>query len=403
MDNNLTTKKNVLVITSTYPRWLGDHEPGFVHELSKRLIDEFNVTVLCPHAMKSSQEDILDGVTVYRYRYAPAQLESLVNNGGIVSNLKKSPWKLLLLPSFFLSQIVSINRIVNQKNIDVIHAHWLIPQGLSIAILSTLKKVPPFIVTSHGADLFALRGVFFNYLKRFVSNRASQVSVVSSVMKSELSKLGVNYNKISIMPMGVNMEIFCENPNIIRSKDEMLFVGRLVEKKGLRYLLSALPKILKKHPTSYLTIIGFGPEAKALKEQAKQLNIEKKVNFLGAVTQDKLVDYYQRAAVFVAPFIEAKSGDQEGLGLVLVEALGCGCPLVVSDIPACNDVIVGLSDIKVFSSGNSLELAQVVSSSLKSNKNHSVEHDKIAFEGKFGWDIVSSNYKEVLTKIITKV
>ncbi len=400
--NNLNNKKNLLVLASTYPRWLGDHEPGFVHELAKRLTNKFNICVICPHASGAKEYEILEGVSVFRYRYAPSVLEVLVNNGGIVTNLKKSPWKLLLLPFFFVAQLLVIRKVIKQESIDVVHAHWLIPQGLALALLSKVIKIPPFLVTSHGADLFALQGKFFNSLKLFIAKKASKLSVVSKVMATELINMGVNEDKITIMPMGVNMAHFCLNSDVTRSEYEILFVGRLVEKKGLCYLLSALPEILKYQPHVYLTIIGFGPEEDALKAQAKRLNIGDKVHFIGPVRQDKLAKHYQSAAVFVAPFIEAKSGDQEGLGLVLVEALCCGCPLVVSDIPACRDVISAITGVEIFIAGDVSLLAQAVCLRLQTTNSKSITHDRIILEKKFCWRNVADNYEATLEKLINK-
>ena len=83
---------NLLVLASTYPRWAGDPEPSFVHELARRMGTEFRVIVVCPHAMGAKQKELLDGVEVVRYRYAPERWETLVNDGGIVANLKARRW-----------------------------------------------------------------------------------------------------------------------------------------------------------------------------------------------------------------------------------------------------------------------------------------------------------------------
>jgi glycosyltransferase involved in cell wall biosynthesis len=400
MVNSLTVKKQLLVLASTYPRWLGDHEPGFVHELAKRLTNEFDVTVICPHAKDACEIEILDNVTVYRYRYAPAYLESLVNDGGIVNNLKNSPWKLLLLPSFFISQMLFISKILKIKKIDVIHAHWLIPQGLALAIISKFKSIPPYMVTSHGADLFALKGAVFNVLKKFVLRQSTASTVVSNVMKEKLLKLGVSDEKLSVLPMGINLQHFQKNDEIVRSKDELLFVGRLVEKKGLNNLINALPEIVKHKPDVFLTVIGFGPEEEKLKNQVKTLQLEEKVNFVGAITQDKLVNYYQRAAVFVAPFIEAKSGDQEGLGLVLIEALSCGCPVVVSDIPASNDVICNISSVSIFPSADVTKLAAAIIDKM-SEPNISFYHRNEVDKqiSQFDWKNISTQYIHKLKEV----
>ncbi len=79
----------LLVLSSTYPRWSGDHEPGFVHELARRLTTTFDVVAVVPRAPGASDREMLDGVTVIRYGYAPRRFETLVNDGGIVTNLKR--------------------------------------------------------------------------------------------------------------------------------------------------------------------------------------------------------------------------------------------------------------------------------------------------------------------------
>lgn len=326
----------LLVLASTYPRWTDDTEPGFVHELAKRLVDRFDVTVVGPHAQRAATRQILDGVTVRRYRYAPARHEGLVNNGGIVTNLRRAPWKWLLVPGFILGMVWATWRAISEQKPAVVHAHWLLPQGLIIALLGLLsRRIPPFVVTSHGADLYSLKARPLQALKRWVAGRAAAVTVVSSAMSEELERLGVDPSKVVVQPMGVDLrERFTPDPLIVRSCDELLFVGRLVEKKGLRQLIEAMPRVLASYPSAYLTIVGFGPEEQERREQVQRLHLGERVTFAGAVSQAQLPALYRRAAAFVAPFVVASSGDQEGLGLVSVEAAGCECPVVVSDLPA---------------------------------------------------------------------
>src|SRR3546814_8624446 len=113
----------------------------------------------------------------------------------------------------------------------------------------------PFVVTSHGADLYALKGNLLDAIKRFVVCRASAVTVVSSAMRQTLAKLGASEANISVLPMGVDLEQrFTSDPDVHRSSREILFVGRLVEKKGVRHLLSAMPAVLRHFPDASLTI-----------------------------------------------------------------------------------------------------------------------------------------------------
>jgi glycosyltransferase involved in cell wall biosynthesis len=221
-----------------------------------------------------------------------------------------------------------------------VHAHWLIPQGAVAAALCRGAGAPGLLVTSHGADLFALRARPLQALKRWVAGRAAALTVVSAAMVEVLAGLGADPGKIQVRPMGVDMRSrFVVDPAQPRAPEELLFVGRLVEKKGVAHLLAAMPAILAVRPGCRLTIAGFGPEEPALRAQCRRLGLEASVDFLGAVGQQALPSLYRRATVFVAPFVEAASGDQEGLGLVMVEAAACGCPVVASDLPAVRDVL----------------------------------------------------------------
>lgn len=399
-------KKRLLIVSSTYPRWENDPEPGFVHELAKRLVCEFDITVLCPHAAGAKPIQELDSVKIVRYRYAPEFLENLVNKGGIVNNLKKAPLKYLLLPSFFLSQLYITWRLVHKDKPDIIHAHWLVPQGLVVAIINVIKKsMPPFLVTSHGADLFGLRSSIMMAIKRFVARRAALMTVVSKAMYDKAVRLGIKAEKLEIRPMGVDLnKRFYPDASLRRSRDEILFVGRLVEKKGLRYLIDAMPVILHRFPSAHLTIAGFGPEESVLKNQAIDLQIEDKITFLGGVKQSDLPTLYRRAAVFVAPFVEAESGDQEGLGLVVVEALGCGCPVVVSDIPAARDVTEIVKDVRVVPPANIDLLTSAICETLgdqniQRNLKRRDEYLTL-LKKKFDWDSVAEGYSDALTKLI---
>lgn len=336
-----TRKPTLLVLTSTYPRWAGDPEPGFVHELSRRLTDRFRVIVVGPHAAGAETAEVLDGVEVLRYRYAPERLATLVNDGGIVVNLRRNRWKYFLVPGFVLAQAWRAWRLIRTEKVDVVHAHWLVPQGLVAAMLRCLPGLGvPFVVTSHGADLFALQGRWVHRIKRFVIRSSSTITVVSQAMRDRMREIAPGAGHVRVQPMGVDLqERFVPDPETPRSEDELLFVGRLVEKKGLRHLLDVMPMLIARRPGTRLRIAGFGPEASLLKEHVKVLGISEHVEFLGAVSQAELPYLYRRAALFVAPFVQAGSGDQEGLGLVLVEAAGCGCPVLAGDVPAVRDVL----------------------------------------------------------------
>ena len=402
---SVSRKRRLLVIASTYPRWSGDPEPGFVHELARRLTDCFDVTVLGPHAPGAAFNEMLDGVRVVRYRYAPARLETLVNDGGIISNLQRKPWKWLLVPGFLVALAWRTWRLVRTVRPDVIHVHWLLPQGLVIALIGLIdSRVPPFVVTSHGADLFALRAPPLQAAKRFVARRATAITVVSTPMRDDLTRLGVTPCKISVQPMGVDLtRRFTPDYTVERSHNEILFVGRLVEKKGLRHLIDAMPAVLQSYPSAFLTVAGFGPEEAERRAQVKHLRLQDKVNFVGAISQPELPDLYRRAAVFVAPFVQAASGDQEGLGLVSVEAAGCGCPVVISDVPAVRQVFSEADMATLAKPGDATTLALAIIQALESSKKLTAVRTNAqnATVMSFDWTVVAKRYSDLLCALVT--
>ncbi|WP_267223391.1 glycosyltransferase family 4 protein [Dyella silvae] len=387
------------MLTSTYPRWSGDPEPGFVHELARRLTDRFDVHVIGPHAPGAKNRETLDGVVVHRYRYAPRAWETLVNDGGMLANIKRSPWKWLLVPGFLLGQWYAVRKAVRSYRPHVVHAHWMLPQGLIAAI--ALRDVP-WVVTSHGADLYGLRGRWFARMRRWVLGRAAIVTLVSEAMRVRLltESSGV---KTAVMPMGVDTDSRFTPGGKGRNPNELLFVGRLVEKKGLHHLLHALPQILVEHPKARLTIVGFGPEEQRLRQITRDLTLEQHVQFVGALPQEALADHYRRACLFVAPFIEAGSGDQEGLGLVVAEAMACACPVVVGDVPAVHDLTGAAGGVSVDATNHSA-LANTINHLLRD----SAERSRLGMSGRlraeqlFSWRKASDQYADLLSALVKK-
>ena len=392
----------LLVLASTYPRWPADPEPGFVHELSRRLTERYRVIVLCPHAPGAKPRETMDGVEVVRYRYAPERWETLVNDGGIVTNLKRARWKLLLVPGFVLGQAWVAWRLMRRERVDVIHAHWLIPQGLIAALLQWLPgRRVPYVVTSHGADLYALKGRLLDGIKRFVARRAAAATVVSSAMRERLATLGVPAAHIHVLPMGVDLsERFTPDPAVQRSTREILFVGRLVEKKGLRHLVDAMPLVLERVPDAFLTIAGFGPEEAALRQQVHTLGLQAKVHFLGAVAQTRLPALYRRAALFVAPFVQAESGDQEGLPVALMEAVACGCPVVAGDVAGIEDLLGRMKPYICVDARNAEMLASCICSRLIDSSTAGLHAQAVLEEAsrRVDWNRIAAGYARLIAQ-----
>jgi glycosyltransferase involved in cell wall biosynthesis len=396
-------RKKILVLTSTFPRWKDDVEPPFVYELCRRLGDVFNVHVLAPHAPGAAIEEQLDGIKVSRYRYFFSRWESLAYHGGILANLKQNPLRYGLVPFLFLAQLLALYRLLCRQRYDCIHAHWLIPQGLMVLVVRfLLKSTPPLIVTSHGGDLYGLKGYFPKRLKRYVAQQSTVVTVVSLAMMEVLQELGVDKDRVRILPMGVDLRNRFKPPARRRETGVILFVGRLVEKKGLLYLIEALPSILKKYPDIILRVVGDGQEKKKIERRLIELGLGGNVEFLGAVPNDDLPDFYGSSDVIVFPSVIARDGDREGFGLVLVEALGCECAAVVTDLPAMRNIVRNDISALVVPQKDTIALAEKVCCLLgDENLRHSLGKQGRAHVLKmFDWEIITRQYTDLICSII---
>lgn len=374
-----------------------------MHELAKRLAGDFEVTVLAPHAHGAKVEEDMDGVAVCRFRYAPASWETLVNAGGMVANLRRNALKWLLVPGFILSQAWVARHLIRRQSVDVIHVHWLIPQGLVMLLLRLSGCSTPYLVTSHGADLYSLTGWLPSVLKRRIAAGSAAMTVVSSAMREEAARIGMHPPCLEVLPMGVDMQgRFVPDAYRKPIPDRLLFVGRLVPKKGLHHLLDALPQVLAHRSGIRLVIAGFGPEEAALKAKVKRVGVAANVEFLGAVPQSELPRLYHSASLFVAPFVRDAAGDQEGLPVALMEALGCGCPVVAGDVAGIRDLLGDESTAVCVDPKDSKALATAILAALKAPAEAQARALRLRQSAKdrVDWPKVASGYGRLLKSCI---
>lgn len=327
-------------MSSTFPRWADDPDPPFIYELARRLCEEFSVTVLCPHTPGTPGRETMDGVVVRRFRYIFERFELLAYGTGILNKLRRRPLLALLVPFFFIAEVVSLARVLRRGSVDLVNAHWLIPQGLAALCAKRLThSAVPLLCTLHGGDIFALQGL--EWLKRFVLTRADMVAVVSNAMRVRVLASGIAPDRVQVIPMGVDLVRSFVPPVEpgVREPKQVLFVGRLVEKKGTRYLVEAMPQVLQHHADARLVVVGSGPEEADVRDRAARLGLAGAVQFRGPVANRDLPGLYQHSRIVVFPSVIDRSGDMEGFGLVLVEALGCACGVVTTDLPAVRDIV----------------------------------------------------------------
>lgn len=336
---------------STFPRWEGDTEPRFVLDLCKYLAEWFDVTALVPCAPGAKEEEVLEGVEIIRYHYFPVhKWETLCYPGAIVPRIKEKKIRIILVPFLFVALYFQL--LKRLKNYDVVHAHWLIPQGI---VQSFFRK--PYIVTGHGGDVTSLNAGIIKNLKIRCLKHAHHVTAVSEDLSGQIERM-VPGLKASVISMGVDTSKFgrqyaVENYFGQDGKKVVLFVGRLAEKKGVAYLIEAMKKI-----DAVLIIAGNGPLQESLMKQAE--NQGDKIRFVGAQTHDKLKTMYASADVFAAPFITAEDGDKEGLSVVVLEALASGLPIVACRVGGVGELLQDQKTALLCEEKNADQLAEAI-------------------------------------------
>jgi len=386
----------ILVVTTTFPRHDSDDQPRFVLDLCKSLPDNFQQLVLAPSGPGCDAEGEVEGVRVRRFRYFFKRAESVAYGSGILANLKTRPILWLLLPFFLVGMVASLRKALRQFRPDIVHAHWWMPAGLAerIAIAITAGDYK-LLITCHGTDYFVL-GERFARLRRLAFRRSDAIAMVSPAMRSHAIASGLPEGKMHVAPMGVDLENRFV-PGADNDRRGVLYVGRLVEKKGVDDLLNAWPATAKQVRDQALTIIGDGSQKQALQKLSASLGVSDSVNFCDLVTHQDLPACFQQAALLVFPSV-----GQEGLGLVAIEAMGCDCPVLTSDVDSLAEVILDGQTGFVYPRGDTTALAQRLDEifSAPELRKQVAEKGGETVRSRFDWSVVGQKYQALYGSLL---
>lgn len=393
--------KSVLILASTFPRWDGDCVPPFVFELSKQYVGKVNVIVLAPYSGGSKKYEMMDGMTVHRFNYWP--FSKKLADGAILPNLKTNKLFWLQVPFFMLCELIAIRRMIKKYNPDVIHAHWIIPQGINAVIIKKCTRWQGQIVcTTHGGDIFGLQ--FLTRLKKWVVSNCSAITVVSEAIKEKVEDFGLTV-PVELIPMGVDKHKFSptKRDDAFREKFAingafLLFVGRLSEKKGVEYLVKAMPAVLAKFPDAKLVIVGHGELADTLKHLvAQELHLSCSIIFAGGIANHELPALYATADIFIGPSIVARDGDREGFPVSFMEAMACGTPLIISDIQIFSNLQHEQNAMKAREK-DSESIAQNIIRLLddQSLRQRIIDNNSVLVANTYSLDVVGKKYMNIL-------
>ena len=283
-ENELT----VLLLSSSYPRYTADNSSIFLRYLANSLVREgARVYVLAPDHPTVDNTPLDKLVINHWFQYLPRSWQTLTYGSGILPNLKKKPLLYLQVPFFLTSMFFNLIWQCKKIKPDIIHAHWVIPQGFIAILVGKLLNIP-VVTTAHGGDAFSLNSGLLSRLKRLTLRHSNAWTSNTPATAQAFGKTSLIPTP-NIIPMGVDIKSFqngsIENIGEHETRNIILFVGRLVEKKGVTYLIEAFSKLPKKtQQESVLWIIGEGDEQKTLDIEQRKKNIK------SAFTLDKTLN-----------------------------------------------------------------------------------------------------------------
>lgn len=353
-----------------YPPVIGGFEQ-WVQNIAERQPQGIEVFVVTGRVKGFPRREQVKNCFVFRDSLIDIKLNSLRSSFvGIIT----------ATPFIFLNSLY----IAKKHKVDIIHCHGFIGSIIGY-FLSKLTRTP-FISTEQGL-IDANRGIVYaasNFLRGIVYRKASLCIASSKSVADDFYKIGVR--RVEIIPNGVDFSTFANKDDGGAKKEgvAILSVGRLEKVKGHSYLIEAFRNIKGEIPGARLVIVGEGSERKNLETQVKDLGLSDSVELIGAVEHNKLPKFFAQADIFVMPSLS------EGFGVVALEAMAAGVPVVASRVGSLSDIIEDEKTGFLVEPQNPEDIKEAVFRILKDSKlrKNIVDNAKTNMH-KYNWDTVA--------------
>lgn len=354
----------ILHIVTAFPRFEGDViAPWLIELLKRQRAAGIDATVLAS-SYKGSRDGVFEGIPVFRFRYFLKRWENLTHEETAPDRMRTS---LLykVLPAFFVAGGAHAAFYhCRRHRYDVIHVHWPMPLGvLGWSARAGSAPRPAIVLTFYGAELRLVSGARspLRALLARIIRSADRVVAISSYTANEVRK--VADVPIEVIPYTVSLPTAPERAEGAATgaprEFAVVFVGRLVERKGVDVLLRAVAAMTTTRPV-LVHVVGDGPERAALERLAEETGIGSRTRFHGRVSDDALQAMYATASAVVLPAVVDARGDTEGLGVVLLEAMNWGVPVIASAAGGITDIVQTEETGLLVSPGDPIALAHAL-------------------------------------------
>jgi glycosyltransferase involved in cell wall biosynthesis len=341
-------KPKALVVSTTFP--LGADDTGtarFVYDLAEALGEYFDVWALAPHHPGAARRERFGRVNVVRFRYfLPTSTQRLADGRGMMANFREGLLPKLQAPFLFLFLFLNVRYWGRKLKPALVNPHWVLPAGFCVAAARPPGKR---ILMCHAAGVFLLKRLpFRRFLGHFTVGEMDRVFSSSKFIADSLDEAAELKANARVVGPGVHTARFERKLNRENAKAKLgygvrepllLFVGRMVEKKGITYLIDAMATVAKAFPTVRLILIGGGPLQEEMTAKTRTAGLNGNVTFAGYKSHDDLKEYLWAADYLAVPSVVDASGETEGMPTVILEAFAAGCPAVGSKVNGIPELI----------------------------------------------------------------
>ncbi|MBI3654374.1 MAG: glycosyltransferase [Acidobacteria bacterium] len=437
-------KPSLLMLTSSFPASPDDETCGYVRDLARCVAQEFAVQVLAPAEVRAEATSYPEFQLTRSHSLLPPALDPLQASrdwhGVLAGNLLTK----LLTAISLLGFLVTAFRLARRA--EVICSHWLLPAGLIGAVLSRVLRKPHLVIEHSGALHWLMRRRGGGWLLRFIVSGSHRLVTVSDDLRQKLIRLcPAAEAKTTVMPMGIKVSVFeaegisarptfkaqqcCEDeakkmygrssltaPDVFPSAlpagatteggphkgddspslYKLLFIGRLVEIKGVHILLQAAATL----PQVQVLIAGDGEQRMALARLAKKLNVD--AVFFGTVDKTEKARLLKLCDAVVLPSVCLPDGRCEGMPVVALEALAAGRPLIAARVGGVSEIIEAGQNGLLFTAGNPSLLADKI----KLLRDDKTLRERLAKNAKrtaqaYDWQLIGATFNDLLKDSLT--
>jgi phosphatidyl-myo-inositol dimannoside synthase len=331
----------ILALTSSYPRYDGDATAPFIEAITAHVAGlGHEVHLVLPDNREWKRTSSEGNVHFHPYRYSPSRSWTPWGySQSLEAGIKLRRSLFALAPLVLLSARRTCVALARREQFDVLHAHWLVPNGVIAAHLSKRLRLP-LVISLHGSDVSVPeRSRWMQSLVRRAFERAAAVTAPSQDLLDRASRLGAR--RLELLPYGADIDALRADEqaaDAVRrrlglSPDDVvvLGVGRFVHWKGFDYLLDAIGEARMSQPRLRLVLAGDGDLRDSLVDRARALGLDDHVSFAGMVPRDEVPAFFAASDVVAVPSIHYQ-GYVDGLPNVALEAMAAAKPVVASRV-----------------------------------------------------------------------